>query len=221
MSSPPTVADADSALNAALAAAQGEFPPIARDRTVNTGSYSYQYATLPTILAAIRPVMLKHGLAIVQRLEAPGGTPSLRTELRHAAGGVLASSFPLPFVPEDEKQLGRLITYLRRYALSAMLGIAPDEDTDGPSDVAGGSPDLRAARDGMSDLQRKLMMQSFDAKGLGDRDTRLAYTVAVIGRKVASAAELTSEEASQVIDALARFDRDNPDSWPQPAATEP
>lgn len=224
MGEPITVADADRALNAALAHAQGEFPPIPRDQTANAGSYSYKYASLGAILAAVRPVLVKHGLSIVQRLEAPGGTPSLRTELRHASGGTVAGSFPLPFVPEDEKQLGTLVTYLRRYTLSAMLGIAPDEDTDGtPVRVAekpsGVSEPPRPKP--ITGLQIPLMMQAFAAKGMADREMRLAYTVAVIGRTVESAKELTSAEASRVIDSLERFDRDNPDTWPQPAQTAP
>src|SRR5262245_2714291 len=83
------------ALNAALAAAQGEFPPIPKDKTVTvetrTGrSYTFSYATLDAILAACRPALTKHGLALSQQLEY-NGQAQLRTELRHADGGVIGS----------------------------------------------------------------------------------------------------------------------------------
>jgi len=123
-------------LNAALAKAQGEFPAITKDRTVTvrpkaSAPYSYSYATLGAILAAVRPALAANGLALVQLLEDDGRGAGLRTELRHAGGAVLAATFPLPSVPTDPQGLGSLLTYLRRYAISAILGIAADEDDDG------------------------------------------------------------------------------------------
>jgi len=132
------VYELDAKLNAALAKAQAEFPPIPKDRTVTVqtktgGSYTFDYAPLDTILATVRPVLAKHGLAIVQRLEAPGGVGSaLRTELRHEAGGIIASSFPLgQYDPGAVQALGSRITYLRRYALAALLCVAAEDDDDG------------------------------------------------------------------------------------------
>ena len=121
------------ALNAAIAKAQGEFPPIPKDKTAKAGTYSYDYADLASILALVRPVLSKHGLALVQRLENPsGGGPSIRTELRHADGGVIAASFPLGEW-QTMQQLGSSATYVRRYALCGMLGIAAEEDDDAQS----------------------------------------------------------------------------------------
>ena len=119
------------ALNAAIAKAQGEFPPIPKNQKVDTGTYSYEYADLASILSLVRPVLSKHGLALIQRLENPsGGGPSIRTELRHSDGGVVAASFPLGEW-QTPQQLGSMVTYIRRYAYSAMLGIAAEEDDDG------------------------------------------------------------------------------------------
>jgi hypothetical protein len=131
-----TTASPEKALNAALAEAQSEFPPIKRERTVTVrtkqgGKYSFSYAPLDAILDACRPALSKHGLALSQLLENGAGGPALRTELRHAEGGVIGSSFPLPRVPESPQELGSLLTYLRRYAITALLGIATEEDDDG------------------------------------------------------------------------------------------
>src|SRR5262245_16559073 len=125
------------ALHTDLAAAQAEFPPIERSKTVRVrtkdgGSYTFAYAPLDAILAAIRPVLAKHGLATIQPLENPAGTPSIRTELRHKDGATLAHSWPIGEIPASPQALGSLLTYLRRYALCAMLAIAAEEDTDGP-----------------------------------------------------------------------------------------
>ena len=96
----------------------------------------------------MRPVLSKHGLALIQRLENPsGGGPSIRTELRHADGGVIAASFPLGEW-QTPQQLGSMVTYIRRYATVAILGIATEDDLDaqnvapvpGAATGAGASP---------------------------------------------------------------------------------
>jgi ERF superfamily len=132
----PSANSTGAALNAALAEAQGEFPAIPRERkvTVKTrtgGTYTFSYAPLDAILGACRPALSKHGLALSQLLEDVGHGPSIRTELRHADGGMIGSSFPLPRVPESPQELGSMLTYLRRYAIVALLGIATEEDDDG------------------------------------------------------------------------------------------
>ena len=132
LDSPPEPSAAIAALNEALAKAQGEFDDIKRERTVEVqtktgGKYTFSYAPLDLIMSTVRPTLAKHGLSVVQVLE-PG--PSLRTELRHAAGGVIGGSFPFT-APENAQQLGSLITYLRRYSLVALLGLTTEEDDDG------------------------------------------------------------------------------------------
>lgn len=128
--------DKQATLAEALAKAQAEFPAITQDRqvTVKTktgGHYSYSYAPLESILAKCRPVLNAHGLALLQILDDDGRGPALRTELRHAGGGVVGGTFPLPGSPADPQALGSLLTYLRRYAVTAILGIATEEDDDG------------------------------------------------------------------------------------------
>lgn len=127
-------------LNAALAKAQAEFPAIKREKTVNTGSYSYSYASLDGILEAVREPLSKNGLALVQLLDGQG----IRTELRHEAGGVIGATFPLPHVPEKPQELGSMLTYLRRYAVVAILGIAPEEDDDGAAAQRSEGSSMRA-----------------------------------------------------------------------------
>jgi hypothetical protein len=119
------------ALAASLAKAQNTFPTIVRDRkvTVTTkagGSYSFMYAPLDTVLAAVRAPLAANGLAIVQILDGP----ALVTTLLHESGASLSGRVDLP-PTQDVQGLGSAITYLRRYALQAMLGIAAEDDDDG------------------------------------------------------------------------------------------
>jgi hypothetical protein len=131
-------ASLDAKLNAALAAAQGQFPRIEASKTANVRGkdgkpgYSYSYADLADIFAAVRPVLSKNGLAITQRTSrGDQDRTGLRTELRHVAGGVLASETEISVSPSNTQAFGSALTYLRRYELVTLLGIAPDGDTGG------------------------------------------------------------------------------------------
>lgn len=133
----------------ALAAAQGKFPAIAKTHTATVSSekdgkwtkYSYNYADLSDIMSAIRPVLAEHGLAVTQPIEwLESGTLALRTSVFHADGSAIHSMLPLPAPTGKPQAFGSALTYMRRYALSSLLGIASEEDDDGsaaeqPGDV--------------------------------------------------------------------------------------
>lgn len=121
----------DGALAAALANAQAAFPTISRDKevTVQTkagGSYKFKYAPLDSILNAVRKPLSDNGLAISQLLD----DGELVTMLMHKDGGRLSGRVALPNA-EGVQALGSAITYLRRYSIQAILGIAAEEDDDG------------------------------------------------------------------------------------------
>lgn len=128
------------ALYAALAAAQGEFLPIEKNREVEItmktgGRYKFRYADLQEVLAKTRPALAKNGLALVQLVQ-PG---VLVCQLMHANGGLLVSEVPLASARDlgDPKAFGAAITYLRRYMVTAMLGVAADDDLDEDGQEAG------------------------------------------------------------------------------------
>ncbi|NTE96732.1 ERF family protein [Agrobacterium tumefaciens] len=130
------------ALYAALAAAQGEFEPIVKNRDVAiaykddqgrpAGTYSFRYADLEEITAKTRPALAKNKLATIQPLgpAANGSGVSLFTQLVHADGGMLISELTVSTGFKDIKGMGAQISYLRRYAKSAMLDLAADDDLD-------------------------------------------------------------------------------------------
>lgn len=118
-------------LAAALAKAQGSFAPVKRDKTVTVktktgGSYSFSYAPLDTILEAVRQPLADNGLVVVQLLD----DDDLVTSLLHESGAVLSGRVSLPRT-DDIQGFGSAITYLRRYAIQALLGIAAEDDDDG------------------------------------------------------------------------------------------
>lgn len=120
-------------LIAALAAAQGEFPPVVKDRTATVksekGTYTYGYANLSDVLAAVRPVLSRHGIALIQHLEPNGHGLMLRTALR-GYGETLESVTPISTAPTTPQVLGSALTYYRRYSLMALVGVAADDDDD-------------------------------------------------------------------------------------------
>jgi hypothetical protein len=111
-----------------LAAFQQEVPVIHKA----TQGYGYSYSDLPKIFSVINPLLKKHGLGFTQLID---GT-DVKTMLFHIESGENISS--VTAIPQnvqlkgmnDFQVLGSAITYIRRYAISAMLGLVTDKDTD-------------------------------------------------------------------------------------------
>lgn len=121
----PIVDGAIDKLAAALVAAQGALTNPPKTKTVHAGAKRYSFAPLPEIIDAIRPVLAKHGLAVVQLVQ--GRT--LETRLVHASGQWIGAVYTLPSI-EDSQAMGSAITYARRYSLCAIVGIAAEDDED-------------------------------------------------------------------------------------------
>jgi hypothetical protein len=97
--------------------------------------FKNRYATLGSILNAIRVPLAKHGVAPVQTVSMANGMVTVTTALIHSSGQAVEDTamFPLPN-NATVQQMGSAITYLRRYALAAIVGIVGDEDDDGEGD---------------------------------------------------------------------------------------
>lgn len=124
-------------LAASLAKFQGEItnPYNSKSVTVKTktgGTYNYKYAPLDEILKLVRPLLSKNGLSIVQVPYSHNGEVSITTTLFHSSGQWIEYP-PISLRTTDisPQAAGSVITYGRRYALSAILGIASDDDDDG------------------------------------------------------------------------------------------
>src|SRR6266704_1598022 len=118
-----------SALAEALVAAQKELPTaIGRD------SQGYRYTSLDKLIEATRPILNKHGLSITQWPSyvamSDGLRPTLMTTVHHISGESVNERIPLYVTDKSMQGLGAAITYARRYAWAAALGIASEEDTD-------------------------------------------------------------------------------------------
>jgi hypothetical protein len=116
-------------LAAALVAAQKDLTNPKFDK--QNPHYHSKYASLAGIIDTVRPALLKHGLAVVQPIETgtTSGTIQVHTILIHTSGESIKSTQSAA-TPGDPQKLGSLVTYLRRYGLSALLMLAGDDDDD-------------------------------------------------------------------------------------------
>jgi hypothetical protein len=93
-----------------------------------------KFADLETVLSTVTPHLIKNGLVISQTFEPSEGVdPILVTKLLHVSGAELVSRLPM-IVGKGRNVLhdfGSSCTYLKRYALLAMLGLTADMDMDG------------------------------------------------------------------------------------------
>lgn len=125
-------------LFAALIKAQADFTTV--EATGENDYYSSKYAPLDTIWDAVRPILAKYDLCVIQEplpstLEAG---VQLRTTLAHASGEWRSSIIIMPIDLGKEGKgkkapaYGSAQSYARRYALTAILGVATSaEDNDG------------------------------------------------------------------------------------------
>ena len=93
-----------------------------------------KFADLETVLSTVTPHLIKNGLVISQTFEPSEGVdPILVTRLLHVSGAELVSRLPM-IIGKNRNPLhdfGGSCTYLKRYALLAMLGLTADMDMDG------------------------------------------------------------------------------------------
>ena len=129
----------------ALVAAIAEVPTIPK----NAQAYGYKYATLDDILTVVKPILAKHKLVLIQPLTGEG----LETIIMHESGQCIREAVSLPSMGENKKMnaaqaVGATITYMRRYALSSILCISTDEDSDG---AVGSKATTKPANNGAED----------------------------------------------------------------------
>jgi hypothetical protein len=128
----PAMQSADiGALAAALARAQGEIEGAKKDSA--NPFFKSKYADLAACWDACREPLSKNELAVWQTpMPSADGAITIATTLAHSSGQWVRSE--LTMIPDKPgpQALGSCITYARRYALAAMVGLAQvDDDAEG------------------------------------------------------------------------------------------
>lgn len=124
-----TASPQKSGLAMALAKVQGAIQNPKKD-TANP-FFKSKYADLAAVWDSVRPHLAANDLAFVQMPSTDGNKVTVTGKLLHASGECLESAITGQAKDAAPQSIGSCITYLRRYQLSAMLGIAAEEDDDG------------------------------------------------------------------------------------------
>jgi len=116
------------AIAKALAGAQATI----KDAKLNAENpfFKSKYADLASVKEACRLSLCNNGIAVVQSAEATGSTVTVTTMLTHESGEWFKSTLTGTAKDESPQAIGSCITYLRRYALAAMAGVAPEGGDD-------------------------------------------------------------------------------------------
>ena len=137
------------AIAAALAKAQGELTNpekslTASIRSTREGEKTFRYASLASGLEIVRKSLGQHEIATVQTtaIDQDSGQIRLTTLLAHASGEWISSDWPVCAISEiaTPHRMGEALTYARRYALFALVGIAGEDDLDAPDILAEPAP---------------------------------------------------------------------------------
>lgn len=200
-------------LATAFATAQAAWPDITKGRTANVGQYRYTYADLSDILEAVRPVLATNGLFITQNVVSRANAVDVWTTLGHKTGQSIdfgPMSFPAGNTPQTA---GSAVTYARRYALLAALGLATEDD-DGQAAAQApkpkAAPKSAPAGDALNPPDpkpgntpaMKRMMAPMNEAGLSEPAVSKAFASEVVGRTIESRNDLTPAELIAVSDAL-------------------
>jgi hypothetical protein len=138
-----------------------------------------KYAPLNDVLNHVRPMLAKHGLSVSQLVSGEDSI-GVTTMLLHKSGQYLADNVTLK--PDNGKGLsvaqnaGVVITYLRRYGLTAILGIAGEDDTDGghgsdePTKRPESKPELKPESGNMQNWRKAIGQQAKQAGCVNPQD---------------------------------------------------
>ena len=115
------------ALQNALVSAIAETTDVHADS--NNPFHKSKYASLNAHLALIKPIFAKYGLAIVQFPIGSENSVGINTVIIHKDGGRFEESAYIPCPAGiDGQKAGSIYSYLRRYALAAVAGVATEDD---------------------------------------------------------------------------------------------
>ena len=200
-------------LAAALASVQAQLPIVHKGNRATVpmksgGKYTYTYADLSDVTAAVMPLLAANGLAFTCQPRPTERGYEIAGTLLHNSGEWTEASLPLS--GSTPQEIGSSITYMRRYLLGSMTGVVTDDDDDATTAQRGkqspvASEPVNVPR--ISDAQRKRMHTLVTELDVATEKKHpiIAY---YIGREVGSSKDLTRPEAKVVIDGLVARQRE-------------
>jgi hypothetical protein len=143
----------------ALLKAQGELEHAKKDSS--NPHFKSKYADLATVLDTCKPVLQANDLLVTHQRESTEAGEFLITTLWHKSGQFLNSRSKLMPTKADPQGFGSALTYARRYDLSALIGLASDDD-DGNAASAPVKKVTAAERNKKYEALKKELSESSD-----------------------------------------------------------
>lgn len=181
-------------LAAALVAALADVAVITKGRTANAGSYTYDYADLGDTVKEIQPRLAEHGIRVLTPVHGYEDRLACTVTLLHTSGDSMSFD-PLPFpYGRDAQATGSMMTYYRRYALTAALGLGTADD-DGAGAHAYQPPQEDPAVPGLRSSIEAAIARL-------DDDTKQALKDWFVEQQLPAVRRLNAVQAASVIDHL-------------------
>ncbi len=119
---------------AALAEFKRAAPTLVKDKKVSFADTKYSHATLGQVATAVAAALAEHGMSHGWSVDQHNGTVTVTCTLTHECGHRENVSMTAP--PDDSgkknaiQRIGSTVTYLERYTLLAITGLAAHEQDD-------------------------------------------------------------------------------------------
>lgn len=195
----------------AIAKFQAQCPPIFKEHTGVTRSYSYTYASIDDVLSVIQPVMGPLGLSVSWKLRFEAKAAAANCRISHALGHFEESGeviIPIEERAEDGKgaspaqRVGIAMTYAQRYALKAAAGVAPTdvEDQDGKETGSHRAEEVPATQNGAVISEGQVRRYHAIARGSGWNEDQLHELLT--SYRYNSSAEISPKDYDAIVDKL-------------------
>lgn len=163
-----TTSDQINEIAAALAKAQGSMDNASKDR--KNDHFKSKYADLASVRDAVIGPLTAAGIAVLQAPSTTDEGVVVETRFVHGSGQWLSCSVGATPRAYDPQSVGSAITYLRRYGLMALAGIAPEDDDGNAASVQTAPPRRQeppppVAPRKWSDNERKAFCAELDKLG--------------------------------------------------------
>ncbi len=122
----------DSIKNIAVAMCEVQASMEAASKSKENPFFGSKYADLSEVLRCIKDVIPSKNLSFMQMPSFESGVVSVETIVMHTSGEWISSTSAAPISKGNPQGVGDAITYLRRYSLAAIFGLAQQDD-DGNS----------------------------------------------------------------------------------------
>lgn len=169
--------------------------------------YKSRYASLGSVVDACKEALNSNGIVFIQGASSNKDLPKMvcvTTRLLHESGEYIEDTIGVPYVQDTPQAYGSSLTYARRYALSALLGIVSDEDDDGNvgSGLEPKTPQKPQAKKPTKIEKQKILGNLAVKAGCKSSDDFKQLMIGLINRSVTKSSEMDDSELDFAIGEL-------------------